>query len=187
MSITRRSKLVSCSTRLGALVPLGGDVAPALLDGHVDGQTAVAVHGGDVEIGVEDLDVGADLQVLGGHLGRAAHVEAHGDGLVAVADDDEVLQVEDDVGDVLDDPTDGVELMQRLVEADLGDGGAGDRRQQDAAERVADGVAEAGLEGADDEPLTVALLVTEGLDGGALDDQHGEDYLVGRMWSGRRG
>ena len=136
------------------------------------------------EVGVEDLDVGVGLQVGGGDLGRALDVEAQRHGLVAVADDDEVLEVQDDVGDVLDDAADGVELVERLVEADLGDGGAGDRREQHAAERVADGVAEAGLERADDEPLTVGLFVTEGLDGGALDDQHGEEYLVGRMWSG---
>ena len=62
--------------------------------------------------------------------------------------------------------------MQGLVEADLGDGRAGDRRQQGAAQGDAEGVAEAGLEGADGEPLAVAFLLAEGLDGRTLDDQH---------------
>ena len=55
-------------------------------------------------------------------------------------------------------PRDGVELVEGVVEAHLGDGGAGDRRQQRAAQRVAERVAEAGLERADGEPLAVALL-----------------------------
>ena len=64
------------------------------------------------------------------------------------------------------------ELVEGVVEADLGDRGAGDRRQQRPAQRVAERVAEAGLERADGEPLTVALLLADGLDGGALDDEH---------------
>ena len=58
----------------------------------------------------------------------------------------EVLDVEDEVGDVLLDPGDHVELVERLVEAHLRDRGAGDRREQRAAKAVAEGVAEAGLE-----------------------------------------
>jgi hypothetical protein len=44
-------------------------------------------------------------------------------------------------------------------------------------------VAEAGLEGADREPLTVRCGLFEGLDGGALHDQH-RDVLekVGRAY-----
>ena len=118
----------------------------------------------------------------GGHLGRAADVETERDGLVGVRREHDVLEVQDDVGDVLGDTGDGVELVQGVVEADLGDGGAGDRRQQGAAERVAEGVAEAGLERADGEPLAVAVLLVDGLDGRALDDQHG---WVPRDRSGR--
>ena len=118
----------------------------------------------------------------GGHVGRAAHVEAQGDRLVGLRGEDDVLQVQDDVGDVLGDTGDGVELVERVVEADLGDGGAGDRRQQGATQGVAEGVAEAGLERADGESLAVAVFVVDGLDGRSLDDQH----RVGTSgWSGR--
>jgi hypothetical protein len=48
----------------------------------------------------------------------------------------EVLEVEDDVGDVFLDALDDNELVQRLVEADLGDGRAGDRRQQRGGRRL---------------------------------------------------
>src|SRR3546814_5005018 len=97
-------------------------------------------------------------------------VRSQGDMLVAVADEDEVLQGQDDVGDVLGDTGDGVELVEGVVEAQLGDGGAGDRRQQGAPQRIAQRVAEAGLQRADREALTVVLGLADRLDGGALDE-----------------
>ena len=93
--------------------------------------------------------------------------------VVAGRGEHDVLEVQDDVGDVLGDTGDGVELVQCVVEAHRGDGRAGDRRQQRAAQRVADGVAEAGLERADGEALTIVVFVADGFDGGALNDEHG--------------
>ena len=61
-----------------------------------------------------------------------AHVEAQGDRLVAVADEHDVLQVQDDVGDVFDHTADGVELVERVVEPHLCDRRTGDRRQEGA-------------------------------------------------------
>ena len=84
----------------------------------------------------------------------------------------EVLDVQDEVGDVFLHTGDDVELVQRLVEAHLGDGRARDRREQRAAQAVAERVAEAGLERRDRELLEVALGLA-GLDLGTLDDEHG--------------
>ena len=70
-----------------------------------------------------------------------------------------------------------VELVERLVEAHLRDRRARDRRQQRAAQAVAEGVAEAGLERADGELLEVALGLA-GLDLGTLDDEHGASPLI---------
>src|SRR5690606_27734091 len=107
------------------LVAVGRRVAPAPGDGDVEGEPALVVGGGDVEVGVEDLDVGAGLDVAGGDVLRALHVEAQRDRLVGVHPQDEVLQVEDDVGRVLGDAGDRVELVEGVVEPHLGDGGAG--------------------------------------------------------------
>ena len=61
------------------------------------------------------------------------------------------LQVEDDVGDILDDAVDGLELVVHAVDLDRRDGGALDGAEEHAAEGVADGVAVTGLEGLGDE------------------------------------
>ena len=106
----------------GALVLVGRGVTPPPLHGHVDGQAALGVDGGDVQLGVEHLDVGRELEVGRGGVGRDPHVEAQGHRLVGVHPDQQVLEVQDDVGDILFDTRQRRELVQRLVEAQLGDG-----------------------------------------------------------------
>ena len=101
------------------------------------------------------------LQVAGRGVGRAAHVEAQGHRLVGVHPDQQVLEVQDDVGDVLLHAGQRGELVQRLVEAELGHGAAGDGRQQRAAQRVAERGAEARVERADGEALAVVLLLVD--------------------------
>ena len=125
-----------------------------------------------MELGVEHLDVGGGLDVAGGDLTGAAGVEAQRDGLLGRALQHQVLDVQDEVGDVFLHAGDHVELVQRLVEAHLGDRGAGDRREQRAAEAVAERVAETGLERTDGELLEVAVGLGR-LDLGTLDDEHG--------------
>src|ERR1019366_6957058 len=94
--------------------------------------------------------------------------------LVAVHAEQQVLQVHDEVGHILLHARQGRELVEGLVEADLGDGSPGDGREQGATERVAQGVAEARVERADGEPLAVVLFFTDGFDGGSLDDEHAD-------------
>src|SRR5690606_41085390 len=78
---------------VGGLVRLRRPVAAAAGDGDVRGQSARLVERGQVEVAVEDLHVGGDLDVLGGHVLRAAHVEPQGHRLVAVAHEHDVLEV----------------------------------------------------------------------------------------------
>ena len=71
----------------------------------------------------------------------------------------------------LDHALDGGELVERIVELDLGDGGAGDRRQQRATQRIAQCVPEARLERADGETLTIALWLAQDVDCRSVHDQ----------------
>ena len=68
-------------------------------------------------------------------------------------------------------PGHGGELVQHAVDPDAGDRGAGDRGEQRAAQRVAEGVAEAGLQRLDDEPGAVLVDDLFG-QGGPLCDEH---------------
>ena len=84
--------------------------------------------------------------------------EAHLDlGRLAVQDADELLQVEDDVGDVLADARQRRELVRDALDLHRGDGGALERREQHAAQRVAERVAEAAIERLDHEDAAVLL------------------------------
>jgi hypothetical protein len=143
-----------------------------VLDGEVQREPAPLVHGREVQLRVEHLDVRRGLNVGGGDVAGTALVDPQRDGLFRFAPEHEVLEVQDEVGDVLLHPGDHVELVQRLVEADLAHGGAWDRREQSATKAVAQGVAEAGLERRDRERLDVPLGIA-GFDFGTLDDQHG--------------
>jgi hypothetical protein len=105
-----------------------------------------------VQVGVVDLHPRRRRDVRGGHGAGALLAQVHDDRLVVLAGDDELLDVEDELGDVLLHPRDGGELVQDAVDPDARDCGTGDGRQQRAAQGVAEGVAEAGLERLDDEP-----------------------------------
>src|SRR5699024_7505799 len=65
--------------------------------------------------------------------------------------DNEPLEVEDDLGDILLDSGDGGELVQNTVDPDAGDRRARDGRQQRAAKRIAERVAESRLQRLDGE------------------------------------
>ena len=58
----------------------------------------------------------------------------------------ETLDVEDDVGDVLDNAGDGADLVLHALNLDAGDGAAFQAAEQDAAQAVANGDAEAAFE-----------------------------------------
>ena len=139
---------------LGVLVAvLGGrHVAAATLDGEFELELGLVVERRDDELGVVDLDTGRSRDVGGGDLAGTLLAQVRGDGLVVLARDDEVLDVQDDLGDIFLDTGNGAELVQHAVDADAGDSSAGDRGEQGAAQRVAEGVTEAGLERLDDEP-----------------------------------
>ena len=143
------------------------------------GKTAADLH---LELGLELhlLVERADVLVLVHHLALRGVLDiGGGDGAFLVHGDDQVadlvivrfefhlLQVEDDLGDVLDHVRERLKLVRGAVDLDGGDGRALERGVEHAPERIADGVAVTGLEGLRDElgvSVSAAVLVLgEGL------------------------
>src|SRR3954449_2379646 len=139
--------------RIARLLVLVGHAVPdAALDGHLHLERPTLADRGEVQVGVQDLDAGGRRHVTGGDLGRTLGLQVHRGRLLEVGAHDQLLEVQDDVGDVLGDLGNRRELMQHAVDPDRRDRRPGDRRQQRAAERVPNRVAEPRLERLDREP-----------------------------------
>jgi hypothetical protein len=108
--------------------------------------------GGNVRVRLEDLDVRVGLDVARLHFACLVDAEVQCLGRVDVHLQRHLLEVQDDVGGVLDHARDRRELVEHAVDLDRGDRRAFNRRQQHAPERIADGGAEAALEGLRVEP-----------------------------------
>ena len=160
-------------TDLGVRVVVegAGHVAASTLDDELHLEAAIVVEGGDVQVRVVDGHTGRRVDVGSGDLAGAGLAQVHSDGLVLLRGEDQALEVQDDLGDVLDTALDGGELVLDSLDLDARHGGARDGRQQGATQRVADGVAEAGLQGLDDE---LRAELGDGLlgEGGTLCDEH---------------
>src|SRR5690606_41610415 len=83
---------------------------------------------------------------------RDALAPVQADRLVVRRGDDDVLDVEDELGDGLLDPRDGGGLVEDTADPDARDGGTRDGGQEGATQGVAEGVAEPGLQRLEDEP-----------------------------------
>ncbi len=109
-------------------------------------QLAVFGDGGDVGIRFQDLDVGIAFDVARAHFTGLVHPQVQRLRIVDVQFQRNLLEIEDDVGRVLDDSGDRRELVEHPVDLDRGDRGALDRREQHAADGIADRRAEPALE-----------------------------------------
>ena len=110
--------------------------------------------------------------VGGGDGAGALLAQVHDDRLVVLGGDDELLDVQDELGDVL------LDARRRCVNSCrtpsirmLVTAAPGMRRQQGAAQRVAEGVAETGLERLEDEPRAELADRLFG-EHGTLGDEH---------------
>src|SRR3954470_16063157 len=164
---------------VGGLVVLGGAVAAAAADREVQLELGLLVERGDVDVRVEDLDARRQVDVLGGDVAGARDDQRRLDlGRVRVHAAHDALEVQHDVGDVLRDALDRRELVCDALDPHAGDGGAGERAEQHAAQGVAERVAEAGVERLDGE-RAAALLHLFGGDSGDLEVEHrGPDCRV---------
>src|SRR5215207_3080739 len=147
------------------LVLVRRGVAPASTDGQVHLELGLLLERRDRSLGVEDLHARGQVDVLGLDLARAGGDQWGLDLIgIGVHPDDDILQVEDQVGDVLLQPRNCRELVGHALDADAGDRCAPEGREQHAAEAVAERVAEALVEGLDGEgPLVVVGILARDL------------------------
>ena len=163
---------------VGGLVLLGRAVAAAAADRHVQLELRFLLERRDVHVGVEDLDAGGQVDVLGGDLAGAGDDQRRLDlAGVGVHAADDALEVEHDVGHVLLDAVDRRELVRDALDAHARDGRAGERGEQHAAQRVAERVAEAAVERLDRERAAV-LLHGLACDPGDLEVEHQSPNVV---------
>ena len=95
---------------------------------------------------IEDLDLGAALDIAGTRRPRAFLAQHHALGAFGVDAKRDFLDVEDDVGDIFTNARDRRELVQNAIDLYGLDGGALQRGQQNAAQSVAERHTEAALE-----------------------------------------
>src|SRR5438067_742553 len=149
---------------LGPAVQLRRDVAAAAPDRQRHLELALLGQVRDLEVLIQDLELGRRLDVRRLDDAGAALRDVHLDlRRVAVQEADEALEVEDDVGDVLADALERRELVRDPLDLDRGDRGALQRREQHATQRVAERVTEAAVERLDleDPALLIHFLVDD--------------------------
>src|SRR5882672_1093703 len=174
--------------RLVLRVLLGRHVAAALVDGDLRGEVGVLRQRADVQVGVDDLDarLGRDRAGLHDALLGGLDPEHLLAGLGQL--DDQLLEVQHDVGHVLHDALDRRELVGDALDLDGGDRGALDRRVQHAAQRVADRVGEAPLErlGEEHRVRRRGGLLVAGHAGGKLEILPADSHDQCSLFSGAR-
>ena len=150
--------------RIGRTVGRGGDIALPDVGGQFHVERRAFVEMADHQVLVHDLDVARDGDVAGLDGSGAGRRQLESLGAFALHADGELLDVQDDVGDVFTHTGQRRELVQHVLDLDRGDRRALERRQENAAKRVAQRQAEATLQRFGNErrlPLAIAALLFE--------------------------
>jgi hypothetical protein len=129
----------------------GRHIAAAVFDHHLDHERHVLGERGDDVIAVDHLHRLVGLHVGAGDHAALVTLDANDLGRFAVILDHQRLDVEHDVGHILDDTRQGGELVLRTLDFNLCDGAAFEARKQNPPQAVADRRAEAALERFGDE------------------------------------
>jgi hypothetical protein len=133
------------------LVGLTRIIAAARLDLDFGLEGALLVERADDLIGIDDLDIGVGLDVRRSDGAGFGDLDLKGDRLALLGNDQDFLQVQDDVGDILDNSIDRLKLVVNAVDLDGGNGGTFNRAEENTTQRIADRVTVTGLERLSDE------------------------------------
>lgn len=130
-----------------AFVGLARNIAAAIADAHAHGEMATLGERCDVLLGVDQLKLGRNKEVRTGDLAGAVNRDGGGR-LVGRAEspEDKTLDIQDDVGNILDHVRDGHELVLRAIDLNSLDGGTLERGQKNATKGVTQRIAVATLE-----------------------------------------
>ena len=142
------------------LVALLRNIPAPLVERQLHAETDVVFHGCDVEIGVQDLDVGVLLDVTGCDVARAGSLDQDLLRTVGMQFGGNSLHVQHDFGNVLLDAGNGRHFVKNAVDLDARDSDAGQRAQKHPAQRVAEGNSVASFQGLDDK-LSVSSVIAQ--------------------------
>src|SRR5208283_1051709 len=120
------------------VVAVGSHIAAAVLHAHLDLQFAAFADGGDVHALVEDGKVRIFLDLGAGDHAGLLNVQIDGLRQIVVQLDGHLLEVQDDVGRILNHTGDRRELVQHALDFHRGDGRALDGAEQRATQCVSD-------------------------------------------------
>ena len=130
----------------GLLVALSGHIAATLIEGQLHDELAALAQGCDVPLRVQDLNIIALLDVIGGDLTGANCLNTHCLRTVGVQLCSDTLQVQDNLGNVFLDALNGGELVNHAVDLDAGHGDTGQRGKKHTTQAVAQCDAKATLQ-----------------------------------------
>src|SRR5688572_10182086 len=127
-------------------IAIRGNVTAAIFDAHLDLERSALADRGDVDVLVENLDVGIVFDVRGSIAAGLCTLEVDQLRAFAVELQRNLFKVQDDIRGVFDDSGNRGKLVQDALDVYSCNGGTLDRGQKHAAKSVADRGAEAALE-----------------------------------------
>ena len=130
----------------GLLVALCGHITAAFIEGELHDELAALAQGCDVPFRVQDLNVVALLDVIGGDLTGANCLNTHCLRTIGVQLCSDTLQVQDNFGNVFLDALNGGELVNHAVDLDAGHGDTGQRGKKHTTQAIAQCDAKATLQ-----------------------------------------
>src|SRR5688500_7299001 len=139
---------------------LGFDVAPSLVDVELHRDVPVVLQREEQVVGIHDADRPVLLDVAGMDRTRTLALDVQ-DGFIhlGIEHERERLEALHDLVHVFEHPRDRLVLVHHTLEPEAPDGGAAERRQQQAAEGVAERVAESALQRLEAELGDVGVVV----------------------------